>query len=71
MKKYLATLLVVMVILGGGLSIVFGLGNLLNFLIFDKGVEMWIVFLAFIFIFSIIVTTINYFITKNDKENEE
>lgn len=70
MKKYLATLLVVMVILGGVLSISFGLGNLFKFLIFGKGIEIWIVFLAFIFILSIIVTTINYFITKEDKGDE-
>lgn len=71
MKKYLITLLVVMVILGGGMSIVFGLCNLLNFLILNKCVEMWIVFLACIFIFSIIITTINYFSTKEeDKGNE-
>ena len=71
MKKYVATLLVVMIFIGGSLSIVFGLAELFKFLIFDKGVEMWIVFLAFIFIVSIIITTINYFITKEDRGNEE
>lgn len=71
MKKYLITLVIVMVILGGVLSISFGLGNLFKFLIFDKCVEIWIVFLAFIFILSIIITTINYFITKEDDKGNE
>lgn len=70
MKKYLATLLVVMVILGGGLSICFGLGSLLKFLIFDKCIDIWLIFLAYIFILSIIITTINYFVTKKDKGDE-
>lgn len=67
MKKYLITLVIVMAILGGGLSIGFGLANLLKFLIIDKGVEMWIVLLTSIFILSIIITTVVYFSTKKDK----
>lgn len=71
MKKYLTTLSVVMIILGGGMSIGFDLGNLLKFLIFGKCIEIWIVLLAFLFISSIIITTIDYFITKEDDKGDE
>lgn len=66
MKKYLAILLVVMSIFGSGMLITFGLGNLFKFLILDKGIELWIVLLTSILILSIIITTIDYFITKED-----
>lgn len=72
MKKYLATLLLVMSGLGSGMLITCGLVNLFEFLILDKGIKMWVVLLAFIFILSIVITTINYFSTKeDDKEDEE
>lgn len=71
MKKYLAILLSVIVIICVGLSIGFGIFNLFKFLIFDKGIEIWIVLLACIFIISIIFTTVVYFSTKEDKGNEE
>lgn len=70
MKKYLITLLVVMIFIGGALSIGWWLAELCKFLIFDKGVEIWIVFLAYIFILSIIITTTDYFSTKEDKRRK-
>lgn len=71
MKKYLTTLLVVMGIIGGGLSIGWWLADLCKFLIVDKGIEIWIVFLVYVFILSLIITTTDYFSTKEDKRNEE
>lgn len=71
MKKYLAILLSVIVIICAGLSFGFGIFNLFKFLILDKGIEIWIVLLACIFIVSIIITTVIYFSIKEDKGDIE